>query len=78
MKITVEQEKPVFKPIIITLETAQEYFELLAGIAYTSTGSIKESMGRFGVSQLCDSYVDTLYHLYSQLDDLQEQVKETL
>lgn len=78
MKITVEQEKPVFKPITITLETAQEYFELLAALGALGDGVVQDSMEEDGVAHLIPSYCDKVGEVYSMLYSMKEQVKETL
>lgn len=78
MKITVEQEKPVFKPITITLETAQEYFELLGILGQSSAASIREGLIKRDVGHLYRGYADVCGELHTQLNELIGKVKETL
>lgn len=78
MKITVEQDKPVYKPITITLETAQEYFELLAALGASEDSVVQDSMVEDGVEHLIPSYCDKVGEVYSMLYAMKEQVKETL
>ncbi len=78
MKITVEQEKPVFKPITIQLETAQEYFTLLASNVICGTREVREALKEFGVEQSLSATELTLDDLYLRLKQFEQQVKETL
>ena len=78
MKITAEQEKPVFIPITITLETAQEYFELLAALGSSNDTVVQDSMEEDGVGHLIPDYCDKVGEVYSMLYPMKEQVKETL
>lgn len=79
MKITVEQEKPMYKPITITLETAQEYFELLAALSETSVYDVKNGMKEFGLLHLVDRDCHFTHEaLYRHLRALTTKVKETL
>lgn len=78
MKITVEQEKPVFKPITITLETAQEYFELLGVLGECRRSVVEAGLEYYGLKDTFN--LDKLMHeqLYNLLGKYQRQVKETL
>jgi len=79
MKVKVCDEKPVFKPITITLETAQEYFELLSVISESTTEQMKKGMKDLGLTHMIRDYEeDVVGQLYIDLNQYREQVKETL
>lgn len=79
MKVEFGNYKPVFKPITITLETAQEYFELLSAIGESTTEQMKKGMRDLGLAHAIREYdVDSVCQLYSILATKREQVKETL
>jgi hypothetical protein len=70
-------EKPRYLPITITLETAEEYFSLLAALGSTTyKGEVQEltNMG-VGVVEGYDSPSDELHTLLQSYFD---KVKETL
>jgi len=77
MKITVEQEKPVFKPITITLETAQEYFSLLAALCSGTYKGELEQLALMGIIAP-SNYNSPASLLNEQLNTQFSKVKETL
>lgn len=77
MKIIVEQDKPVFKPITITLETAQEYFSVLAALGLSSDSREAERLKSLGLSVGIAYESDALY-LHGTLCQYFDKVKETL
>lgn len=79
MKVEFNDEKPVFKPITITLETAQEYFELLSIIGASTAEQLKIGMVNQGMEHIIREYdEDIICQLYSMLASKREQIKETL
>ena len=79
MKITVDQEKPVYRPITITLETAQEYFELLAALMSVTDLGIIVGFRELKMSGLYDEGVDKVHDsLRGVLLSMKDKVKETL
>jgi hypothetical protein len=71
------EEKPKFVPII-TLETAEEYFQLLASIGENTNELTKHGLKSLGVEHLFGSGKDYMGELYVGLNEFKEQVKETL
>ena len=67
-----------YEPIIITLETAQEYFTLLASNVICGTIEVREALKEFGVEQSLSSTESTLDGMYLKLKQFEQQVKETL
>lgn len=79
MKVEFENEKPVFKPITITLETAQEYFELLSTLGQSTPEQMKRGMKDLGLEYAIREYdEDIICQLYCILSSKQQEVKETL
>lgn len=78
MKITVDKEKSVFKPITIQLETAQEYFELIAALGESTGADIERGMNSAQVGHLYKAYDDVVGRIYNKLADMVDEVKETL
>lgn len=77
MKITVEQEKPVYKPITITLETAQEYFSLLAALGAGTYSAEVKKLREMNIATT-SNYISPSTDLYELLFSYFNQVKETL
>lgn len=79
MKITVEQEKPVFKPITITLETAQEYFELVGALSVASKREVNNTLQMISPNLVVPEYNQASFVcLYNSLYKMFDKVKETL
>ena len=69
--------KPKYEPITITLETAEEYFSLLAALGSSSTKGEIEEIHNLGL-EVDEDYISPSNDLYGLLKSYFEQVKETL
>lgn len=79
MKITVEQEKPVYKPITITLETAQEYFELMSALHAVSKREVNNSLRLISPNLAIPEHNQPSFiSLHNNLYKLVDKVKDTL
>lgn len=78
MKITQQAEKPKFVPITITLETAEEYFSIMAALGISSNKGELERLAAFGIGYIEGTYVSYAKELHDDLIYMFDKVKETL
>ena len=78
MKVEFGNYKPAFKPITITLETAQEYFSVLAALGLSSDDKEIEWLRSFGISVSNAGYESEALYLHGTLCQYFDKVKETL
>jgi len=80
MKVEIKSAvaKPVYEPIVITLETAQEFAELFSILNYTKDSNIENSMRGSGFGELIVSYSDLANQLFDKMHSMKDKVKETL
>jgi hypothetical protein len=70
--------KPVYQPVVITLETAQEFIELFSILNYTKDSNIENSMRGSGFGELIGSYSDLANQLFDKMYSMKDKVKETI
>lgn len=78
MKVEINDNKPVFKPITITMETAQEFFSILAALGLSSDDKEIERLNSYGVSISKAGYKSDAAYLHGTLCQYFDKVKETL
>ena len=70
--------KPVYQPVVITLETAQEFIELFSILNYTKDSNIENSMRGSGFGELIVSYSNLANQLFDKMYSMKDKVKETI
>jgi hypothetical protein len=79
MKIVQQgNEKPKYLPITITLETAQEFIEVLHAFNVVVDSQILQSMKRYGDHSQAETYCGVVGILHEKMSEMKQQVKETL
>jgi len=71
-------EKPKYVPITITLETAEEYFSVLAGLSLSSDEKEYDRLTAIGIAYINQEYVSYAGELHAELCAVFDKVKETL
>ncbi len=72
-------EKPKYIPITITLETAEEYFELLGALTVASKRDVNNTLRLISPNVVIPEHVQPNFvFLYNSLYKMLDKVKETL
>jgi hypothetical protein len=80
MKVEIKSvaAKPVYEPVVITLETAQEFAELFSMLNFSKDSNIKNSMLGSGFGEMSVSYSDLANQLFDKMYSMKDKVKETI
>jgi hypothetical protein len=80
MKVEIKSvvAKPVYEPVVITLETAEEYFSLMAALGISSNKRELERLAAFGIGYIEGTYVSYAKKLHGDLIYMFDKVKETI